>query len=165
MLPQGSAIRVVRGIDFERLRLFLLSLLWRATTTRRPEFAEIEMPADHLEQLRQMIAGGPSAPAEFYPVTLIQLSTVGPRHNHTPIADEQPVPNLPGLGSHRTSMFRFYFDGLIARFHRQAEGDISGFRPSVVGATDPLAVSTVPYETSFQRENLEHVLREGRRRP
>jgi hypothetical protein len=59
-------------------------------------------------------------------------------------------------------IFRFYFDGLIVHFHRHAEDD--GYTKSLgqvmVGHDRKLSVATVPYDQSFQHENLQIVLAE-----
>lgn len=57
--------RSVSGSDWKKLRLFFLSLLWRAAATDRPEFNEIDLPLEHLEQLRLMVLNGTPEPIEF----------------------------------------------------------------------------------------------------
>jgi hypothetical protein len=155
-------IREVHGIDRHRLRLFYLSLLWRAAATARHEFSEVAIPGTDLEEIRRMLLENDPGRSEFYPITLTQISTRGPAQNMVPIAQEKQIPNLPGLGYRTYPIFRFYFEGLIAHVHRQATGEVDQFRPGLVGEADPLVIGTVTYERSFQRENLGHVLRETR---
>lgn len=45
------------GLDAARLRLFFLSLLWRAAASTRGEFAAITLPPDDLEHLRRIVLG------------------------------------------------------------------------------------------------------------
>jgi len=71
---------------------------------------------------------------------------------------EKIVPNLPGLGHRAYPIFRFYFDGLVAHTLRQASGNIGWLRPAVVGNGNSLVVLTVPYEHSWQLENLNSVV-------
>jgi hypothetical protein len=54
---------------------------------------------------------------EFYPASLLQFSTRGPIHNHTPLADAKVIPNLPGFGERTYPIFRFYLDGLAVHIH------------------------------------------------
>ncbi len=68
---KGLGLRIVSGIDPHKLRLFFLSLLWRAVATTRPEFAEVIVPAADLDTLRQLLVEGTPAPLEFYPTTLL----------------------------------------------------------------------------------------------
>jgi hypothetical protein len=159
--PTGWGARLVSAIDFVRLRLFLQSLLWRAAATERGEFSEIDLPPEDLEVLRIAVLDGRATPLEFYPATLLQISTRGLAQNMVPLAQMMRVPNLPGLGARHCRIFRFYLDGLVVHFHRQVSGSIDAIRPSVVGAGDTLLVGSVTYERSFQRETLGHFLRES----
>jgi hypothetical protein len=153
--------RTVSGIDLQRLRLFFLSLLWRAAATTRPEFAEIVLPAADLDKLGRMVIENNSTPVDFYPMALVQLSTRGPPHNLGPIAEQKPIPNLPGLGHQNRPFFRFYLDGLIAHVDRQASADIRELGPFIIGNGESLFVHTIPYERSWQLRNLIHVMSES----
>jgi hypothetical protein len=155
-------IRRVNGLDTRRLRLFFMSLLWRAAATSRPEFHEVSVPDADLEQLRHMILSGSSDPAGYYQVTLTQLSTKGVIQNMPPIAQYKEVRStVPGLPHRLERIFRFYLDGLIAHV-RLPEGtmDQEELGAMVLGACDEVVISTVTYERSFQRENLEFVQEE-----
>jgi hypothetical protein len=117
------------------------------------------MPTDELELLRRMIIDQKSGLSSFYPIMLTQLSTFGPIHNQSPIAMMKSVPSINDMEEHTIPIFRFYFDGLIVHFHRETheEGTPEKLGPLIVGNASKLAVSTVTYETSFQRENIERV--------
>lgn len=157
-------IRDVQGLDPRRLRLFFLSLLWRAAATTRSEFSDVILPPTHLEKLRLMLLAGDAEPLAFYPIQLIQLSTIGMIHNHTPIASTKHILALENQPERQIPIFRFYFDGLVAHVHRQVAD--SGYTESlgslVVGACHTLTVSTVTYETSFQRDALNQAMAETR---
>jgi len=157
----GWGIRRVNGINPKKLRLFFLSLLWRAAATSRPEFAGVQMPADDLEQLRIMLCSSDPEPISFYPSQLTQLSTVGDMHNYAPIADVKTIPSLEEGGVPRDlPFFRFYFDGLIAHTHRHASDD--GFTASlghmIVGGDKKLTFGTQTYERSMQASTVNSVV-------
>jgi hypothetical protein len=155
--------RKIAGIDPTKLRLFFLSLLWRAASTTLPEFAEVQLPQEDLETLRKMIVARTPEPVSFYPTTLIQLSTIGAVHNYAPIAQIKEIPSLePGEATIALPIFRFYFDGLIAHMHRQSSDDgyTAALGSLVVGAADLLVILTQTYEASFQRHNLITVMSE-----
>lgn len=168
-LPQasqifGDGVRVIRGIDPTRLRLFFLSLLWRAAASRMPELKEIAIDADRLEQLRRLVLEGDPGPAEFFPAALVQLSTRGDAHNMTPVALEKEAPGPDGSRL-KIPFFRFYFDGLIVHFHNQSEAErsaVPGLGNGRIGASEELKVGTVPFERSFQFENLRRSFAEMR---
>lgn len=159
--PWGS--RRIKPIDTQRLRLFFLSLLWRAAASSRPEFSEVALPPDELECLRAMIVGGNHEPLHFYPMALVQLSTMGEIHNQTPFADMKRVPAMGNEPERLIPIFRFYFDGLIIHIHQQTtdSGYETRLGPLIVGNGDELAVTTVTFEASFQLENLRTVVAES----
>jgi hypothetical protein len=157
-------IRKITGLNTLRLRLFFLSLLWRAGATELPEFREVEVPASDLEALRTMLLTGRAEPIGFYWMTLTQLSTRGEVQNMPPIAQYKDVRSaVPGMPHRLMKIFRFYFDGLIVhiRLPETGMGTSDNFGRMVVGASDELVVSTVTYEGSFQKENLDWVRAES----
>lgn len=150
-------LRSVSGDDWKKLRLFFLSLLWRAAATNRPEFNEVEIPPDHLERLRQMVLNGDPEPVAFYAISLTQISTMGIRHNHAPIAFTKIIPSLEeGQAAIEEPTFRFYLDGLVIHFSRLSseQNEARDLGPLVVGAEDTITLSTVAFENSAQAENL-----------
>lgn len=151
----NSGVRSIDGIDGKRLRRFFHSLLWRAAATKRPEFGAVDLPPMDLELIRQNLLTGAASPQSFYPVELVQLSTQGPIHNHVPLRNTKGIPDF-GNGGRDISIFRFYFDGLIAHIHRRPfdEHFIKGLGSMLVGAEATLTAATVSYETSFQKEIL-----------
>lgn len=159
-------VRRVKVDDPKILRLFVLSILWRAAATELPEFSEVNLPDGDLELIRQMIVDKNTGDLPFYPATLIQLSTIGMVHNMSPLAQTKKIPELSRFESASTKrdipIFRFYFDGLIIHFHRHSCDD--GYTNSIphffIGGGDILTVTTVTYDSSFQRENLGYVMAE-----
>lgn len=156
--------RKVKVDDPNKLRLFFLSLLWRAAASELPEFLDVIMPAGDLEQLREMLVSQSLGPISFYPTTLTQLSTIGIIHNMTPLAQVKRVPEQADQPDELTAkdipIFRFYFDGLVAHVHRHAADD--GYSKElgdfIVGAEGELTLSTVTYQHSFEHENLSYVM-------
>lgn len=163
-LPDSPwGIRRISGLDTHRLRLFFLSLLWRAAATSRQEFAEIQMPREDIEKLRVMLIERKATPASFYRIQLTQLSTIGLVHNMPPIVQYKSIRNpVIGLPHRVEKIFRFYFDGLIAHFHLpETEPADRDYGSMVLGAEKTIVISTITYEHSFQRENLNIVLSEA----
>ncbi len=150
-------IRRLDGGDWKKLRLFFLSILWRAAATDLEEFAEIDLPEGHIEQLRLMIINKDYSHLGFYPITLTQISTRGRNHNHAPFASVLKVPHLDRPGEVlETPIFRFYMDGLIIHFSRLPEerNNELDLGPLWVGADEKaLVVATVPWESSNQMLN------------
>lgn len=154
-------VRTVKCKNPSLLRLFFLSLLWRASATGRPEFQGIQLRDDHLDQLQRMVRDGDPNPLGFYPTTLLQIASRGPAHNLVPLSiDNTFDTGAGGVGRHH--VFRFYFDGLIANMHRSKD-TIEGLEPFIVGAGVDLVVQMQLYEDSFQLGNLVKLVAENAR--
>ena len=158
--------RTVNVDEPSRLRLFFLSLLWRAAASRLPEFSEVNIPDHDLELLANMLIRQDAGDISFYPATLTQLSTLGVIHNSTPLAQTKNIPELSDAPDRSTKkempIFRFYFDGLVTHIHRHSADD--GYTNSIgdffAGFGHKLSVTTVSYESSFEHENLYYVMSE-----
>lgn len=152
-------IRKIQDADSKSLRLFFLSLLWRAGASERREFAGVKLQVEHLEVLRTMVVEKNEQPIDFFNIQLTQLSTRGVIHNQTPFGDVKRIPNLERPGDFDVvPIFRFYFDGLIVHFHPPIESLSRDPSTLILGSSDVLTVSTVTYEDSFQRRNLHTVM-------
>lgn len=143
-------IRLIDGVDTGRLRMFLLSLLWRAAASGLPEFAAVQVPADHLERLRVALTTSVLPDQDFYPATLMQFSTRGDDHIWAPEAVTMPVFNDEGAELAALPAFRFYMDGAIVLF--RATTDVSIGLGEGVGITKrgQLFVQTIPFAHSRQ---------------
>ena len=157
------AVRTRTDSEWPQLRLFFLSLLWRAAASSRKEFDDVELPHDDLERLREMVVNGDSGPIEFYPIQLMQLSTRGEIHNQTPFQDVKTIPAIDGVPEHQVPIIRFYFDGLIAHIDTRPEKEIedANLGSLFLGFAEDLTITTVSYEASFQRENMEAIKAEA----
>ena len=139
------------------LRLFFLSLLWRAATTNRFEFESVSIPDNDREKLREMVLSGRAQPREFYPITLTQLITIGFPHNWSAYRDTKKIPDSEtNYNSFReVDIFRFYFDGLIAHMHISDDPEIvkkqAGF---FVGQASETLVTTLRAQDSLQMKRF-----------
>lgn len=157
----GWSVRTLEGIDGKRLRLFFLSLLWRAAVSDMLEFREVDIHASDIRRLRNMVRDSDPTPMHRFPIALIQLSTRGKIHNLVPLSQRKPKqPWRKNSPSH--PIIRFYFDGLVAHIHRECdEREVEELGNMFVGYGDDLVVSTVPFESSWQRDNLVELMREA----
>ncbi|WP_157756456.1 hypothetical protein [Pseudomonas chlororaphis] len=159
----GYGIRALKKIDHSRLRLFFLSLLWRAAASSRPEFNGVSLSPEDLEALRVMLISGESQPLDFIPVFLMQHSTLGPRHNLAPLIgrelrSDEDAPEI------MTNSIRFYFDGLIVYFCQGISKEAyEEARNLFVGETEKVLISCVPFANSWQENNLKQHILDARR--
>lgn len=151
-------MRNVQFSDPIRMRLFLLSVLWRAAVSEMKEFQEIALRQSDLRRLRRCVRDGTAPPEDLFPVTLTQISTRGWMHNLSPIAQIKEVP-VSGSTPRRVPIFRFYFDGLVAHFHRDPTVEtMNGIAPMLVGQPEGTILSTVTFEASWQLLNLQNTI-------
>ncbi len=142
------------------LRLFFLSLLWRAAATTLPEFHAVQLPPEGLERLRKMLVTSDPEPSYFYPISLLQIVTRGPAHNLAPIAKDFGPLDMDSVPTLKT--FRFYFDGLIVHVHCPPNVETFSKVPEhIVGYSTRLAVQTQTWEDSFQFANMKQHVLEG----
>lgn len=64
--PDGLEFIQVNGLDYVKFKLFLLSLLWRASISKRPFFDAVRLGPDE-DKLRSMILCGEPGPATSFP--------------------------------------------------------------------------------------------------
>jgi hypothetical protein len=119
---EEASMRLARISRARELQLFFLSLLWRSAASTRPEFAEVTLPPDILEDLRfRIYRKDPGAFSDF-PVQLFQISSKGILHNRTPRL-EKTVAHIEGEETLVLEYVRFYFDGLVTRIYLGSNGN------------------------------------------
>lgn len=156
-IPRGG-LRVIHGVEGPRLRLFFLSLLWRAAVSRLTEFTQIDVRASDLRRLRRMLVERHHEPLSFYPVSLHQIVTRGAVHNHTPVVERKPM-DITRTSGPTVPIVRFYLDGLIAHIHLPgSERHITPLMDRMLGGSEPLVVTTTDFDTSRQRETVAGIL-------
>jgi len=154
--------RKLENVDSDRLRLFFLSLLWRAAVTTRYEFSVVSLSPEELDQLRDMVVSGQVEPYHFYPAVLMQFSTRNFPHNmaagrsvkYEPIFD--PDTGLPSQETGREiQYYRFFFDGLVAHVHINDDAaHVEGLGSSIVGGRSEILLATMPSEYTGHMKHL-----------
>lgn len=167
-INQNYGVREFSNLEWRKLRLFGLSLLWRACNSTQNGFCDINIPKDDLEKIRVLLINKDSGAIHFYPIKLCQLSTKGKIHNQTPFITKFELPKRCEITrSKYLDIVRFYFDGLIMHIHlSKTLKQIKGFDSQILGFNpNKLIVTTVSYEVSFQRENIENIVNSYRKNP
>lgn len=63
---------ILRELDYQRFKLFMVSLIWRCAITTRNEFAATRIPQHHCEKMRKMLLNvDPGEPYEYGCVVMI----------------------------------------------------------------------------------------------
>jgi hypothetical protein len=105
-LEGSRRIREHPRLDYAKLKLFFLSVLWRASVSGLPVFRHVNLGA-HDEKLREMLLGeDPGGPLD-YSVLLFNL-----HFNGEPLRDYMVNPTPARHDGRRT--YRFVFGGIVA---------------------------------------------------
>lgn len=147
------------------LRLFFLSIAWRAAASLRPEFRYTHLPEHTVEDLRQRIlAGNPGSPWD-YPIVLDQIIDKGDPQNRTPIVEEYGIA-LEGVDEIvRVNSIRIYMDGLVAWVLIAKDMKIDRrSAPIYIGAKEVCVVVCRHYEGSRTASDLVEIILDAERR-
>ncbi|MEQ6924914.1 hypothetical protein AAUI01_04745 [Pseudomonas mosselii] len=159
----GLGIRLIENIDSHKLRLFFLSLLWRALSTKIKEFSHLDNIGVNLRTLRQIVATKARTPASYHPIVLSQLDSRGFTHNHTPTVQEIDFPFEGGI--RKALYYRFYMDGIVAHIYPEECNDLFLIAPvSFVGGAEALWVFTRRFEESKQYVDACEAIHDSARR-
>ena len=137
-LSQNStdhSIRIFVPSSPKLLHKFFVSVAWRACESHLPDMKEAFAQDEHVELMRQSIVSETDLAPNFFPVSLIQLTTKGEAHNHTPIHDIVKPPDYIGerLQENSWEIIRIYLDGLIAHVHLNPQKGVCDRQSSVFG--------------------------------
>ncbi|MFL1548838.1 hypothetical protein ACI77I_06980 [Pseudomonas sp. D47] len=148
-------VRLVPNLDVLKLRVFFLSLLWRAAASHMPQYADIELQECVLEKLRLMVVNNNPYPLSFLPVHLTQMVTRGARHNLGPMKMTTPLDAGAGNGPLMLNSYRFYFDGLIVNIHTNVSEKVHAEASAIYVGGDAIVIANcIKFEDSFQASNM-----------
>lgn len=154
-LPNHT-LRRIKLSDPAAIHRFFLSIAWRACASKLPDMSEAYADEAHVSAMREALIDSAELAANFFPITLTQLTTIGETHNHTPVRQSKPI----DLSSERDTsdncfeIIRIYVDGLIAHVHLDVDLAFASHNPLFVGSEDEILITGVTYEASAQYENL-----------
>jgi len=159
----GHGFRTITGINARNLRLFFLSLLWRAAAATIPEFSEIRLSDPEMDILRLALVTGQPPPYHVFPVNLVQISTLGVPHNNTAVYEKKIYPSFEDAPEEEIDIFRFYFDGLIVHIHHTQDmrRRLANAPNLCIDGADRLDLATVEYEHSAQKDRLDAIMGEA----
>lgn len=157
-MNDSYGIRKLDNVDHQTLRLFFLSLLWRSCASKRVGFNEISLPEDDIANLKQMLINRDAGQYFYFPILLVQLSTKGKIHNHSPLIEDftvEPYGQGPGL---TFKIVRFYFDGLVVHIRLTKDEEWTRNSGNVfIGRSNELLLTTITYDMSFQKQNMQAI--------
>lgn len=160
-----DGFRSLPGVDTSLLRLYFISLLWRALSTERSEFQHLTTAGVDIIRLRDMILSGESGSSFYHPIILHQMNTRGITHNYTPVMWDIVIPTSEQGSEINLKTYRFYMQGLIAHIYPTTDETTAkrlGGLP--LGAQPETFIFTRPFNTSAQLTKMQETARQIRSR-
>ncbi|MER8948294.1 MULTISPECIES: hypothetical protein [unclassified Mesorhizobium] len=96
-----GTIHTVTGINSASVRLFALSLLWRAAVSNLPAFELVTVRPKRLEDLRQRILDDDPGAADEFPVYFAFF------------CGQEELPKITPFRFERHAFYRFFLDGVV----------------------------------------------------
>jgi len=100
----------ISGVEYKRFKLFLLSLLWRASISTRPFFELVKLELLQEEKLRKMLYEGDPGEQNEYPCVIC----IVPKSRILWGLQRQP---LPIIKAGKTIGYQFLISGVLYCFH------------------------------------------------
>ena len=142
----GLGLSACSSIEYSRFKLFLLSILWRASISSRPFFSEVNLGSAHNERLRKMILDSDPGAVHLYPVAFFTYV-----HDKSIGTDMIVQPRTHKMSTgHRTVVFMItgmiYFFYVNAVDHRAPAHVIS----ETIKPNGSLSIFHIPQDKTWQ---------------
>ena len=98
--------------EVDRLRRFVLSILWRAAVSKMPQFGEVVLEAESIEILKRYVLEEITLGTDDFPISFQRVMGLSHQFNSAPICDEHILTNNFTNKKFATPRFTFYFNGL-----------------------------------------------------
>ena len=146
----------VQGLDYEKFRLFGLSILWRAQIASHAFFKEVDL-GHHAEPIRDFLARGDPGPPHKYGFFLSPL-VMGDKD----VTDLIVEPTKSRLGAHRC--YRFVFGGLIWVFAVSSHRAPSVFDSAFIDLNGRMLMLVSDLrEVKFLRDTMERAVAKAKK--
>ena len=134
----------------KHLRMFVLSLLWRAASTEIDAFKHFSFPSADRDYVGDLLLNGKTGQPNEFVTVFISLNDVDAVHNHTPIRD-----SLAWEGTY-LPFSRFYFEGLVIHIYDRTQSPdlLNAIGGGAVGFSKDFIVVRRPFGDSRQKNDL-----------
>lgn len=99
-----------RNLDYTRLKLFFLSILWKSHISSHGFFREINLGSKYAEKIRRMILENDPGPEDEFEVVLIRIQTDGTRPSESVIEPRR-------LKAGGNTSYVFHINGIMYHFN------------------------------------------------
>ncbi len=151
---QGQAKPILfHGLDYAKLKLFFLSVLWRASVSTRPFFEHVKL-GPHEDTIRDMLGRGiPGDPTDYGCVVSLLLRGGQPERSFV----VEPTPC--GMQDHEHDRYRFVFGGFFVLYFISRQGLTPKLQQTMLKADGSLIIQQMdPDDFDFLRDLRTRVL-------
>jgi hypothetical protein len=152
VIDQGEKLALILPeVDYVRLKLFFLSVLWRASVSTQALFAKVRL-GPHEPILRHMISQGNPGEPDEYSVTLAKFDS--PVHQVGIINPERTKFGV-------TNCYRLYVYGYIAVVKVDQRATIDAFQDMILRPNKPLCVVLRNFKSSREYAAMVRAVRQN----
>jgi hypothetical protein len=106
---------VLKGIDYKKFKLFLLSILWRASISKEEMFKDVDLGGKYEEVLRKMIFEGNPGKRDEFPISIFGIQS-----NENLVLKSIVAPRR--LKENGNTCYMFFINGLFYYFNVSSFG-------------------------------------------
>jgi hypothetical protein len=137
----------LENVDYHKLKLFFLSMLWRAHASSLAFFSHVDLGV-HETKLRSYISSGEAPPSNEYELILFYLFN----QPQPPVIIPPWRHKLDGV-----NVYRFYLPNLMAIIKVDKRPLASSLKPAVFRETPPHFLLPLPYAHSSEMRYIDRV--------
>lgn len=125
----GNAILVpyirFKNLDYNSIKLFFLSILWKSHISKNTFFKEVDLGAKYSEQLRQMILNNNAGREDNFEVVLIRPETDGSRPTKSIVAPRR-------IKDKGNTAYVFHINEIMYHFNISPHNKMSIFNTGII---------------------------------
>lgn len=144
----------VQTYSYEKLKLFFISLLWRASETQRLAFSEVNVGPKYTKRIAEMICQSNPGDAEEFATFLIRYTH--PRDAHKAVMTPQKQ-RWDGI-----FFYRFYLGGYMAGVKVDKRSAPPPYSRFVLRPGKPLLICVMPFQKTAEYREMVRTLRRER---
>jgi hypothetical protein len=125
-----------KNLDYSKIKLFFLSILWKSHISKHPFFREINLGSKYSERLRKMILMNDPGPEDSFEVILVKAETNGTRPTKSIIEPRR-------LKDNGNTTYIFHINEIMYHYNISNHNKMSMFDKSIIKRDGILDIAIV----------------------
>lgn len=129
--------RTAYGIDTTRIKLFFLSMLWRADVSKNVFFEDVDLGTEHRDKIRSMIIENNAGTRNDYPILLLHYSR----------SDTESRKVISKIFKYQKDAVTYYvaiMSGILVLWYIEPNATTEKFKSMIVSADNDLHIISSP---------------------